>query len=328
MVSSAVKGMIEYLNIEDPYANYINAEDVDAFDIEIEGNYQGIGIQITYNEAKEVLIQKVFENSPAKKAGIESGDVIISINDENTIGNTLEEVKAKVKKAGKEDFRIKVRRNDQELEYTLKTETVEIETVSSKMINEEEKIGYIKLESFANKSYESFRNQLTELENKEMSSLIIDLRNNSGGKLTSVVDIVSLFLDKSNVIYQFKEKDKIKKYYSLTNEKREYPIVVLTNGNTASASELMTAALKEKYGAYVVGTKTFGKGTAQEIVSLENGEKFKITVNEWLTADGNTINKEGITPNLEIENEEEYYIDPKDENDKQLQSAIEYLKEK
>ena len=90
----------------------------------------------------------------------------------------------------------------------------------------------------------------------------------------------------------------------------------------------MTAALKEKYGAYVVGTKTFGKGTAQEIVSLENGEKFKITVNEWLTADGNTINKEGITPNLEIENEEEYYIDPKDENDKQLQSAIEYLKEK
>ena len=328
LVSSAVKGMIGYLNINDPYANYIDAENIDEFDIEIEGNYQGIGIQISYTESKEIIIQKVFENSPAKKAGIEAGDIIIAINNEETNGITLEELKQKVKKAGNEDFKIKVRREEKELEYTVKSEMVELETVSSKIIDEESKIGYIKLDSFANKSYESFKTQLETLEEGKISSLIIDLRNNSGGKLTTAVDIVSMFLDKSNVIYQFKEKEKIVKYYSLTNEKREYPIVILVNGNTASAAELMTAALKEKYNAYVIGTKTYGKGTAQKIVSLENGEKFKITVNEWLTAEGNAINKEGITPNKEIENDEEYYKNPSEENDAQLKTAIEYLKEK
>ena len=134
-----------------------------------------------------------------------------------------------------------------------------------------------------------------------------------------------MFIKKGETIYQHKEKDKITKYYSDNEETRNYKIVVLTNEASASASELMTGALKEIYGATIIGTKTFGKGTGQQVVTLENGEKYKFTTKEWLTAKGNSINEVGINPTIEVEQSEEYNEEPTEENDAQLQAALEFL---
>ena len=175
LISSAIKGMIAYLNIEDPYASYIDSEYMDEFDIEMQGSYDGLGVQISYTEDKEIVVIKVFENSPAKNAGLEVGDIIIGVDGQETKDNTLEDLKTTIKSKGKEEFKIKVRRNDQEIETTIKSGTVEIETVSSKIIDEENKIGYIKLESFANNSYERFKRQLEDLESNKIESLIVDL---------------------------------------------------------------------------------------------------------------------------------------------------------
>ena len=136
---------------------------------------------------------------------------------------------------------------------------------------------------------------------------------------------MSLFIPKGETIYQFKEKDKVTKYYSDNVETRDYKIVILANGGSASASELMIGALKEVYGATIVGTKTFGKGTGQQVVTLENGEKYKFTTKEWLTAKGNSINEVGIEPTIEIEQSAEYNDNPIEENDAQLNAALDFL---
>lgn len=327
LISSGIKGMINYIQKSDPYAEYIDSNYINDYDLEISGRYYGVGIQIQKNNNNETEIVNIFENSPAYNQKLQVGDVIISINDEVVLYMELENVKKIVQSQGSEYYRIKVRRNEQEVEVKLKNDYVEINQVSSKKFeNDDKKIGYIKVDSFTTNAFNQFSSKLYELEKNNIGSLIIDLRNNTGGELTSVENIVSMFLDKKNVIYQFKDKTEIKKYYSLSNEKREYPIVVLVNGLSASASELMTAALQEKYGATVIGTQTYGKGTAQQTLTLDNGEKYKITIYEWLTANGNSIDKVGIKPDIVEAATSEYLSNPTEENDNQLNKAIEYLK--
>ena len=327
LISSGIRGMINYIQKSDPYAEYIDSNYINDYDLEISGRYYGVGIQIQKNNNNETEIVNIFENSPAYNQKLQVGDVIISINDEVVLYMELENVKKIVQSQGSEYYRIKVRRNEQEVEVKLKNDYVEINQVSSKIFeNDGKKIGYIKVDSFTTNAFNQFSSKLYELEKNNIGSLIIDLRNNTGGELTSVENIVSMFLDKKNVIYQFKDKTEIKKYYSLSNEKREYPIVVLVNGLSASASELMTAALQEKYGATVIGTQTYGKGTAQQTLTLDNGEKYKITIYEWLTANGNSIDKVGIKPDIVEAATSEYLSNPTEENDNQLNKAIEYLK--
>ena len=327
LISSGIRGMINYIQKSDPYAEYIDSNYINDYDLEISGRYYGVGIQIQKNNNNETEIVNIFENSPAYNQKLQVGDVIISINDEVVLYMELENVKKIVQSQGSEYYRIKVRRNEQEVEVKLKNDYVEINQVSSKIFeNDDKKIGYIKVDSFTTNAFNQFSSKLYELEKNNIGSLIIDLRNNTGGELTSVENIVSMFLDKKNVIYQFKDKTEIKKYYSLSNEKREYPIVVLVNGLSASASELMTAALQEKYGATVIGTQTYGKGTAQQTLTLDNGEKYKITIYEWLTANGNSIDKVGIKPDIVEAATSEYLSNPTEENDNQLNKAIEYLK--
>ena len=163
------------------------------------------------------------------------------------------------------------------------------------------------------------------LEKQNIDSLIIDVRENTGGHLTTAVSLLSNFLDSKHVIYQIEKDNKTTKYYSKGKVQKKYPIVVLQNENSASASELLSAALKEEYGATIVGKTSFGKGTVQEVVSLSNGDTYKFTTKKWLTPKGNWIHKKGIAPDIEVNLSEKYQENPVEENDNQLQAAIDYL---
>lgn len=323
LVSAAIKGMIDCL--EDPYADYINVSDVDNFNLIINGEYQGIGVQIGYNENKEPVITYVFPSSPADNSGLKINDILVSIEDIKVSNKTLDEIKDIVNGFDGE-FKVSYKRDEKQYETILKREIVTVKSVVKNLYEREnKKIGYIKLTNFAANSYEQFKETLESLESDDIESLIIDLRDNTGGQLRTVDNIVSLFIDENNVIYQMKEKGKITKYYSHGNNNRKYPIVVLVNENSASASELMTGALKEVYNATIIGVNTYGKGTAQEVRTLENGEQYKFTTREWLTANGNSIEKVGIEPNIKVEQDSKYFNEPTEENDVQLQSAITFL---
>ncbi len=323
LVSAAIKGMIDCL--EDPYADYINVSDVDNFNLIINGEYQGIGVQIGYNENKEPVITYVFPSSPADNSGLKINDILVSIEDIKVSNKTLDEIKDIVNGFDGE-FKVSYKRDEKQYETILKREIVTVKSVVKNLYEREnKKIGYIKLTNFAANSYEQFKETLESLESDDIESLIIDLRDNTGGQLRTVDNIVSLFIDENNVIYQMKEKGKITKYYSHGNNNRKYPIVVLVNENSASASELMTGALKEVYNATIIGVNTYGKGTAQEVRTLENGEQYKFTTREWLTAKSNSIEKVGIEPNIKVEQDSKYFNEPTEENDVQLQSAITFL---
>lgn len=323
LVSAAIKGMIDCL--EDPYADYINVSDVDNFNLIINGEYQGIGVQIGYNENKEPVITYVFPSSPADNSGLKINDILVSIEDIKVSNKTSDEIKDIVNGFDGE-FKVSYKRDEKQYETILKREIVTVKSVVKNLYEREnKKIGYIKLTNFAANSYEQFKETLESLESDDIESLIIDLRDNTGGQLRTVDNIVSLFIDENNVIYQMKEKGKITKYYSHGNNNRKYPIVVLVNENSASASELMTGALKEVYNATIIGVNTYGKGTAQEVRTLENGEQYKFTTREWLTAKGNSIEKVGIEPNIKVEQDSKYFNEPTEENDVQLQSAITFL---
>ncbi len=324
LVGVAIKGMIDYL--DDPYADYINTDVVDNFNIIIKGEYEGIGIQIGYNDNDEPTITYVFPNSSADINGLKIGDVLIKVDKIDVVNKTLDEIKELVATFGDNEFEIVYKRMNDEHNAKLKRGKITIESVEKHIYNREnKKIGYLKLSNFATNSYEQFNEKLQELEDENISSLIIDLRDNTGGELESVDRIVSLFIPKGEVIYQMKEKDKVTKYYSQNNTTRNYKIVVLVNKNSASASELMTGALKEVYGATVIGVNTFGKGTAQQVITLNNGERYKFTTREWLTAKGNSIEGIGIEPTIRVEQSEEYYNNPILENDKQLTEALDHL---
>lgn len=326
LVSVAIKGMIS--NLDDPYANYISLNQINDFNITVNGSYDGIGIQITYNDDGEPKIVTVFENSPAANSGLQKDDILLNVDSTSLSGKTLEEIQEIISDLNDSNFEITYRRNGEELKTTLKRDKIVIQSVNTKIHEINNKtIGYIKLDTFASNSYDQFAKKLSDLENNNIDSLIIDLRNNTGGQLTVVENIISMFVDKSNVIYQMKEKKQITKHYSKTNDKREYKIVILVNEFSASASELMAGTLKEIYGAIIVGNKTYGKGTAQEIISLENGEQYKFTTKEWLTAGGNSIEGVGVEPNIKVEQSEQYYENPIEENDTQLKEALKILSE-
>lgn len=302
LLQAGIKGMIGYLG--DPYSTYMSSEVANKFNEDVEGEYSGIGAEIIYDfEKKIVSFGKIFENSPAFKAGLKKDDILLEIDGETIVGLTTEQIANKVKGKIGTTVLIKYKRNNDEKEVKVKREKVDIESVSTEIYEENnKKIGYIKISIFAANTSKQFANKLHELEKKGFDSLIIDVRNNSGGYLTTVTDIISIFTEKGSCIYQLNTKGKNEKIKDKTKEKKEYPVYVLTNNNSASASEVLAAAIKENYKGIIVGTKTFGKGKVQKAYDLSNGAKIKYTFQEWLTPNGNSIDGVGVMPDIVIEN--------------------------
>lgn len=325
LIEAGISGMLEYL--DDDYSVYMDMNESDNFNAQVEGEYKGIGVEIVQNTIdNSVMIYSIFENTPASRSDLKVGDIIVKVNDVNTIGMTTAEIAKIIKSSESDSCTITVLRDNAEKNINIMLDNVVLSSVNSKIFNEiDKKIGYISLDIFASNTATQFEKELIKLEGNNIDSLIIDVRDNTGGYLNVVTDIVSLFLDKTKVIYQLDTKGVIEQIYSKTNTSRKYPIVVLMNGYSASASEILAGALKESYGATLVGTHSFGKGTVQKAYQLESGATVKYTIQKWLTPNGNWINETGINPDIEVELNKDYYTNPVLENDNQLSAAIDKL---
>ena len=326
LIDGAVEGMIS--SVGDTFTSYSDTDSTSSFDETINGSYEGIGCTVATLEDGTISVIDMFEDSPSYKAGLKVGDIILKVDGESYEGKNSNDISNYIKNSGKSKIVLTVKRDNEEKDISINLSKVEIPHVSGKVIEQDsKKIGYIKISLFASNSYKQFKNKLDELEKSNINDLIIDVRDNSGGYLSSVTDICNLFLDKGKVIYQLEDsKGKVKKK-DTTKEKRKYDIVVLINGGSASASEILASAIKESYGGDIVGTNSYGKGTVQQTKKLLDGSMIKYTTQKWLTPDGNSINEVGVTPTKVVELNEEYFNNPTTENDNQLQEAIKLILE-
>ena len=328
LIDGAIKGYVEGLG--DEYTEYFTKKEMEEFKTETEGNYVGIGIYMFQNtKDNTIVILTPIENSPAEKAGILPGDIIKKVDGIEYTGEDFEKIATYIK--GKEGTTVKleIERDGKELNFEVERKNIDLYPIKSEVL--ENNIGYISISSFDEDCAKEFKDAYTELNKSNIKSLIIDLRNNGGGIVDEALEIADYVLEKDDVILITKDKsgkEEIEK--SAKKPIINVPIVILTNENTASASEILTAALKEHGKATVVGEKTYGKGVIQELITLTDGSGIKITTEEYYTPNRNKINKVGITPDKEVllpkTVTSSFNVERK--NDTQLQEAINILKNK
>lgn len=313
MVDAAISAMLNYLG--EDYSTYMNQDETEDLANKLSGKYNGIGISIT--NGNEIV--KVYDDTPAKNAGLEEHDLIESINGTATEGLTQAEVANLIDKQNENT--IVVLRNNEELTFKIKAESINNPLPSTTYEENGKTIGYISISSFTNTVETEFKKALEELETKNISGLIIDLRNDGGGYLKGASSIASLFLEKGKTIYSLEGKDKTDTYKDETDEKRDYKVGVLINAGSASASEVLASALKDSYGAILIGEVSYGKGRVQQTKSLEDGSMVKYTTAKWLRPNGDCIDGLGLQPDYEIKlekGEDGLYHDTQLEKAKEL----------
>ena len=317
LIEDAIDGMVS--SVGDIYTSYTGSDKVDEFDEMVNGEYEGIGCTIQLQEIGLKVIE-IFPDSPAEKGGLKVDDLILKVDDiEITQDTNVTEISNYIKTQENEKIKMIISRDEEEKELNLKRDKIETPVVSSIMYEKNgKKIGYLGISLFTSVASKQFEDRLEELEKRGIEGLVIDVRGNNGGYLTTVTDILSQLLPKGNIIYQIEKDGKKVVTKDKTSTKRTYPITVLVNSNSASASEMLAAAIKESYDGYVVGTTTYGKGTVQQVRKLSDGSMVKFTVENWLTPDGNWINDVGVEPTHIEELDNEYYEEPLPENDNQL----------
>lgn len=321
LVDAAVSGMIDVL--DDPYSIYMDSEDTDTFLESVNGSFVGLGITIEQSDNTFKIIE-IIKNSPAEDSELKIGDIILKVDDNSVEGLTLEQLSDLIKGKSGSKVNLTIRRDEKEDVIIVKRGVVEIPTVTGTII--EENVGYIVIDSFSATTSEQFSKQLKVLEKKNIDSLIIDVRDNPGGKLGQVNNILDLFFNKKTILYQIVTKDKTTKIYADNNDKRNLPVVVLVNHDSASASEILAACFQDNYkNATIVGSVTYGKGTIQKAIELSSGSSIKYTTQKWLTPNGEWINEKGIIPDEVVSQSDEYSNFPSYANDLQLQKAIEIL---
>lgn len=327
LIDAGIQGMINYL--DDPYATYFSGEASEDFNQELAGNYEGIGVEIMLNNGV-VSVSRVFDNSPASKAGVKVGDVVIKVNDTDITAKSLTEVVSMIsgENSGNKS-KLTVTRNGEELSFELAKGTIEVPVVNSQIYeNNGKKIGYIKIDLFSSKVYKQFNSALKNLEKNNIQGLVIDVRDNPGGYLSEVKNILCLFLDKKQVLYQLQTKNKTEKIYGTKKSiERDYPVSVIINDDSASAAEILASAFKESYGSRIVGINSYGKGTVQSASDLNSGDTIKYTVQKWLTPDGNWVNDKGVVPTDRVENVLQEGEILTFDNDVMLQTAINVVSE-
>ena len=327
LMNAAISGMVSIL--DDPYSVYMDSDDTYTFNQSVDGEYVGLGITISWLDGVCTVIE-VAENSPAEKQGIKVDDIIIEVDSKDVTNSSLDDISGLLTGDIDTTVSVKVRRGDEEKDFTIKRSVIEIQSVTSKVIEQDNKnIGYIYIDTFASNTYKQFSKNLKKLEKKNIDSLIIDVRGNSGGRLAQVNEILDEFLGKKVEIYRIETKGEVEKIYTTNKTKRSYPVVVLVNEGSASASEILASAFMYKYkNATIVGNTTYGKGTIQKAIELSSGASLKYTTQKWLTSKGEYLQDKGLTPDVEVQQVAEYYDNPCDETDSQLKKAIEILLEK
>lgn len=330
LVEGAINGMLE--SLEDPYTTYFNKDDAEQFLIETEGEYEGVGIYVSYDTAKKlVIVLTPIEGSPAAEAGLLPGDYIEFVNDVDVTSSSLEEVSDMLIGEAGTTVKIGIIRYDDEknitrFEKTLIRRKINIDPVVEKVY--EDNIGYIKLTSFDETTYKEFYDAYKDLtKTKKVEGLIIDLRNNPGGLLDVATNIADILVPKGKIVYTVNKAGLKETIYS-NNSKINIPLVVIINEGSASASEVLAGAVKDYAVGKIVGVKSYGKGVVQTLLSLKDGTFIKVTTNEYFSPHGNKIDGEGISPDVVVELPEdvESYYNLEFEKDTQLQTAIEELK--
>ena len=322
----AIAGYIEGLG--DEYTEYISKEDMEDYMADTTGNFVGVGIYMVEDtEANKIMVLAPIKGSPAEKAGIQPGDYIISVDGVTYTGEQMTEASNNIKGEEGSKVKIQILRDDETLEFELTRENIKVNPVEGEVL--ENNIGYIEFSSFDDGTAEEFKTKFQELEAQGIKSLIIDLRNNGGGIVDEALEIANYILEKDSVILYEVDKDNNEIVEKTTDDPIiNMPIVVLTNENTASSSEILAGALKDHKKATIVGEKTYGKGVIQQLLTLPDGSGLKITSEKYLTPNRTEINKVGIEPDEKVELPESItnVLNVEKNDDTQLQKAIEILK--
>ncbi len=326
LIDGALKGMVSSLG--DPYAAYFTADEYAELTKEQSGNYTGIGVMIQLQDDGTHMLSVVYDGTPAAEAGLKEGDILDTINGTSCEGLSLQDAVALVKVNDGDVNTIVVRRGEQTITCTVTAREVHTPAVSYKMLDGN--IGYIYLSEFHGICVEEMQTALSALREQGMQSLILDIRDNLGGSLSDVCDIADLFLPKDQVITSLRSRNGDEVVYRTDTDGLDLPIVLLVNGYSASASELLAGALKDHDVAHLIGTKTYGKGIVQSYFYVQDtGGYIKITTQAYYTPSGVCVQEEGITPDEVVELSEEasgysirilpYALDT------QLQAAVAYL---
>ena len=316
MIEGAIKGYVE--GVGDDYTEYLSKDEYEELIVNVTGDFVGIGIYMYKDKENNLVVLAPIEKSPAEEVGIEAGDVILAIDGENCNEMDINVASSKIKGESGSTVELEIQRGTEIFKKTVTRRNVEIKDSSSKILDGN--IGYITIASFNTDCSKEIINYMKEFQDKGINSVILDLRNNTGGIVDDAISISELFIEKGNIVLHSYNKAENETIIKSKSEKiKNIKLVVLVNEYSASASEIVTAALKDNKAATIVGTKTYGKGVMQEIQPLFDGA-IKITIEEFKTPNGDTINKIGITPDIVIED------DVNTIEDEQLQKAIEILK--
>lgn len=316
------KGYLEAL--DDPYSIYYDAQETKQLNERLSGQFNGIGALLTQDKDTGVItLIRIYKDSPAMDAGLKDGDILYQIEGRDVTGEDLNQVVNDIKgdRGTKVNLTVIRGSDDQQITVNVTRDVVEKQTVDSRML--EDGIGYLAVSEFDSVTYSQYKEALDDLENQGAGSLVIDLRNNPGGNLDIVCEMLDLILPKGVIVYTEDKNGERKEYTSDSNQQVKMPIAVLMNGQSASASEIFAAAVQDYDRGQIVGTQSYGKGVVQKLYDLMDGSCVKLTSAEYFTPEGRKINGKGVTPDVEVE----YEYDPNHpEADHQLEKAIETLK--
>lgn len=311
---------------KDPYTVYLNPKEAKEFEGQLNNSFSGIGAQLGQDKDKNLEVIAAIDGLPADKAGIKAKDIITSINGQSTSGMSVDEAVSKIR--GPKGTKVKldiVRDRTQQLPFVITRDDIKLPSVKSKIINGN--IGYLQISTFSDDTIKLVNDAATDFKSKGVKAMIVDVRSNPGGLLDSAVSVSDLWLNQGQTILQEKRGGEVVKTYSAQDGSmfNGLPTVVLIDGGSASASEILAGALRDNNSAYLIGEKSYGKGVVQQLINFGNGSQLKVTVASWFRPNGQNINKKGIKPDKVIKITDE---DAKAGNDTQLKAAEEYLNTK
>lgn len=317
LIDGAIDGMVKSLN--DPHSNYLSPKMYQNLMEQTEGSFAGIGVVMGMDNQQKIHIIAVMEDSPGQKAGITEGDELIAVDGTPVTELAFDEVATHVRGQVGTNVVLTIMRNNQTQDITVTRDNIKLKTVGHKMLDNH--IGYIQIISFSEDTANEFKEAYNDLKNQGMQGLVLDLRNNPGGLLTSCVEICKTLVPKGEIV-SIVDKQGNKETYTSNLEEVPYPLVVLINKNSASASEILSGAIQDTKAGTIVGNTSYGKGSVQTILPMLENDAVKLTIAKYYTSSGRSIDGVGITPDIEINLDENSTIDT------QLNEAIKILTNK
>lgn len=315
LIDGAIDGMVKSLN--DPHSNYLSPKMYKTLMEQTEGSFAGIGVVMGMDNEQKIHIVAIMENSPGQKAGLQEGDEILAVDGVPVTQMAFDEVATHVRGQAGTDVVLTIMRDNANQDITITRDNIKLKTVGHKMLDNN--IGYIQIVSFSEDTANEFNEAYNDLKNQGMKALVLDLRNNPGGLLTTCVEIAKKLVPKGEIV-SIVDKQGNKETYSSSLEAPEYPLVVLINKNSASASEILSGAIQDTKAGTIIGNTSYGKGSVQTILPMFEDDAVKLTIAKYYTPSGRSIDGTGITPDIEIN------LDENATSDTQLDKALEILK--